>query len=46
MELVSDYHNYSKVKKVKLASIEFSDYAIMWWDQLLLNMRRNRERPI
>jgi hypothetical protein len=32
-------------KKEKLAVIEFTDYAIMWWDQLVMN-RRNHERPI
>ena len=42
VELVFDYHNYSENKKVKLAIIEFSDYAIVWWDQLVLNKRRNR----
>ena len=41
-----EWHNYSEIKKVKLAAIEFSDYAIVWWDQLVLNRRRNRERPI
>ena len=46
MELVFDCHNYSELKKVKLAAIEFSAYAIIWWDQLLLNRRRSRERPI
>ena len=46
VELVFDCHNYSELKKVKLAAIEFFDYAIIWWDQLLLYKRRNRERPI
>ena len=46
MEFVFDCHNYSEAKKVKLAVIEFSDYAITWWDQLVINRRRNRERPI
>jgi hypothetical protein len=26
--------------------IEFSEYAITWWDQLVINRRRNRECPI
>ena len=26
--------------------IEFTDYAIIWWDQLVMNRRRNYERPI
>ena len=30
MELVFDCHNYSKLNKVKLATIEFTNYAIMW----------------
>ena len=46
MELVFDYHNYFEFKKVKLVAIEFSDYAIVWWDQLVLNGRRNKERLI
>ena len=36
-------HNYSENKKVKLVAIEFLDYAIVWWDQLVLNKRRNKE---
>ena len=33
-------------KKVKLIVIEFTDYAIIWWDQLVMNRRRNHERAI
>jgi hypothetical protein len=43
---VFDCHNYSEEKKVKLAVIEFTDYAIIWWDQLVTNRRRNTERPV
>ena len=43
MEMVFYCHNYSENKKVKLIVIEFSDYVVVWWDQLLLNKRRNRE---
>uniref|UniRef100_A0A6N2LYU7 Uncharacterized protein n=1 Tax=Salix viminalis TaxID=40686 RepID=A0A6N2LYU7_SALVM len=43
MKLVFDCHNYLEIKKVMLAVIEFNDYAIVWWDQLLINRRRNRE---
>ncbi|XP_040932067.1 uncharacterized protein [Gossypium hirsutum] len=46
IELVFECHNYSESKKVKLTAIEFSDYAIVWWDQLMTSRRRNRERPI
>jgi len=46
IELIFDCHNYSEEKKVKLAVIEFTDYAIIWWDQLVTNRRTNHERPI
>ena len=46
MEFVFDCHNYFETKKVKLAVVKFSDYAITWWDQLLMNRRRSGERPI
>ncbi|XP_042408307.1 uncharacterized protein LOC121997755 [Zingiber officinale] len=46
VELVFDCHNYSEEKKVKLAAEAFTDYAIIWWDQLTLSRCRNRELPI
>ncbi|XP_016732632.1 uncharacterized protein [Gossypium hirsutum] len=46
IELVFECHNYLESKKVKLAAIEFSDYAMIWWDQLISSRRRNGERPI
>ncbi|GKV46463.1 hypothetical protein SLEP1_g53444 [Rubroshorea leprosula] len=46
VELVFDCHNYSEEKKVKLAAVEFTYYAVMWWDQLVLSRHRNRERPV
>ena len=46
VELIFEYHNYSGEKKVKLAVIEFIDYTIIWWDKLVMNRRRNHERPI
>ncbi|KAA3477976.1 Transposon Ty3-I Gag-Pol polyprotein [Gossypium australe] len=46
IELVFECHNYSESKKVKIAAIEFSDYAMVWWDQLTTSRRRNGERPI
>ncbi|WJZ82889.1 hypothetical protein VitviT2T_002613 [Vitis vinifera] len=32
-------------KKVEFI-FEFTNYAIIWWDQLVMNRRRNYERPI
>lgn len=46
IEFVFDCHNYAETKKVKLAAIEFSDYALVWWDQLVISRRRNGERPV
>jgi len=46
VEFIFECHNYSEEKKVKLAVIEFTNYAIIWWDQLVMNRRRNYERPI
>ena len=46
VELVFDCQNYSELKKVKLAAVEFSDYALVWWDQLITSRRRNDEPPI
>ena len=44
--VVFDCHNHSELKKMKSAAIEFSDYAIVWQDQLVMTRRRNREYPI
>ncbi|XP_016730709.2 uncharacterized protein [Gossypium hirsutum] len=46
IQLVFDCHNYSENKKVKLVEIEFSDYTMIWWEQLTTSRRRNGERPI
>ncbi|PKI60610.1 hypothetical protein CRG98_019086 [Punica granatum] len=46
VELVFDCHNYSEEKKVKIATVEFTDYAIVWWDKLVKERRRSHERPI
>jgi hypothetical protein len=44
-ELIFKCHNYSEEKKVKLAVIEFTNH-IIWWDQLVMNRRRNHEQTI
>ena len=45
-QFVFECHNYTDDKKVKLAAAEFTDYAVVWWDQLVTNRRRAGERPI
>ena len=37
---IFDNHNYSEEKKVRIASSEFTEYALVWWD----NLNRNGER--
>ena len=32
VEFIFDCHQYSKENKVKLATVEFTDYALVWWD--------------
>ena len=46
VEFIFECHNYSEEKNVKLVVIEFTDCAIIWWDQLVMNRRRNYERLI
>ncbi|PKI59324.1 hypothetical protein CRG98_020279 [Punica granatum] len=46
VELVFDCHNYWEEKKVKLATVKFTDYAIVWWDKFVKEIRMNHERPI
>jgi hypothetical protein len=26
--------------------IEFMEYALIWWDQIVISKRRNEERPV
>ena len=37
MELIFYYRQYTKEKKVELTDLKFTDYAIIWWDQLVSN---------
>ncbi|CAL1369327.1 unnamed protein product [Linum trigynum] len=46
MELIFDYDNYSERKKVQVATLEFTDYAIVWWDHVRMRRRKNRQPPI
>jgi hypothetical protein len=46
VDWIFDCHNYLEVKKVKLVVIEFTDYALIWWDQNVISRRRSGERPV
>ena len=46
VEMIFECNRYSEEKKVKLAAVEFTDYAVVWWDQLVTARRRHQELPI
>jgi hypothetical protein len=39
-------HEYTKDKKIKLASSEFDDYALIWWDNLVQSRIEDGYPPI
>ena len=44
--MIFDIHRYSEEKKVKLAVVEFTAYVMVWWERLVVERRRNRERSV
>ncbi|XP_057985306.1 uncharacterized protein LOC131170264 [Hevea brasiliensis] len=46
IEMIFECHNCSEEKKVKLAAVEFKDFALGWWDQLLARRRRHGLRGV
>ena len=36
-------HTLTEERKIKLATLEFTDYALVWWDQFQKERRRYRE---
>lgn len=46
IEFIFDCHNYSEEKNCKTCYVQFTDYAIIWWDQIATSRKRNHERPI
>ncbi|RDY04714.1 hypothetical protein CR513_11536, partial [Mucuna pruriens] len=38
--------SYSKGNKVKLATLEFTNYVLVWWDQMQKERARYGERPL
>ncbi|XP_071918798.1 uncharacterized protein [Coffea arabica] len=45
VELVFDCNDYTDAQKLRLAVVEFTDYAIVWWEQVVTS-RRCGEPPI
>lgn len=46
VELVFDYHHYSKHTKLRFAVVEFTNYSVISWDRLVSNQRRNKESSV
>nr|XP_027127805.1 uncharacterized protein LOC113743953 [Coffea arabica] len=46
VELVFDCNDYTDAQKLRLAVVEFTDYAIVWWEQVVTSRRRCGEPPI
>ncbi|XP_071905971.1 uncharacterized protein [Coffea arabica] len=46
VELVFDCNDYTDAQKLRLAVVEFTDYAIFWWEQVATSRRRCGEPPI
>jgi len=39
-------NTFSNVQKVQVVAFEFKDYALVWWDQTIKEIRRYGEPPI
>nr|XP_033517225.1 uncharacterized protein LOC117281471 [Nicotiana tomentosiformis] len=46
VEAIFDCHNYTEGKKFKLAIVEFSDYAAIWWKMLTRDRLQEGLAPI
>ena len=45
VEKIFRIHNYSEEKKVAMASLEFEDYASVWWEDIQANIERFQSNP-
>lgn len=46
MEQLFEAHEVAENRRVKLASLEFKDYALLWWDQAVKDRRRCGAREV
>lgn len=46
MEHIFEWHNYIEMKNIKFVVIEFIDYELNYWDQLMVGRRRNHEKKL
>ena len=40
VEKVFEWYEYSEERKCKVAALEFTDYALLWWENLKMQGRR------
>lgn len=43
IELVFNCQHYTEINRVKVAATNFYDYALSWWDQIIISRRHNGE---
>ena len=41
-----EWYEYSEERKCKVAALEFTDYALLWWENLKIQRRRDGEEEI
>ena len=46
VEKIFRLHNYEEEKKIAMASLEFQDYVLIWWEQVLEHREARGEPPI
>ncbi|XP_071917089.1 uncharacterized protein [Coffea arabica] len=46
VELIFDCNDYTEEQQMRLAVMQFTNYAIVWWDQITTSRRRSGEYPI
>ena len=39
-------HNYEEEKKIAMASLEFQDYVLIWWEQVIERHEARGDPPI
>ena len=39
-------HNYDEEKKIVVASLEFQDYVLIWWEQVIEQRQEMGDPPI
>ena len=46
VEKIFRLHNYEEEKKIAMASLEFQDYVLIWWEQVIEHREAKGEPPI